>query len=97
MRPWLVAMPLAALPAWPSINWLAVVVSVVLPMAVCRIGTPFCPSIPWLPQLVTPVFLVISPPRAMVRLFCAIWNSLRKPFSKILISLRPYSLHSLVP
>ena len=52
---------------------------------------------PVLPQLLTLVFFVMSPPRAMRRLFCAILNSLRKPFSKMFTSFRLYWRHRCTP
>ena len=51
---------------------LAMVVSVVVPSAVCRIGTFCWPGKPVLPKLVTLVFLAISPPRAIRRLALSI-------------------------
>ena len=39
MRPELLARLLAAEPACPSSSWLVMLMSVVLPMPVCRIGT----------------------------------------------------------
>jgi len=44
----------------------------------------FCPASPWLPKFTLDAFVC----RAIARLFCAVVNSFRKPFSKMLTSFR---------
>ena len=84
MRPELPAMLLASAPACPCSNWLAVAVSLVVPSAVWIIGMFCCPASPALPKFT----LAGVCARAIARLFCAILNSLRKPFSTMLTSFK---------